>query len=136
MYEPVKSPCKVRPEVAGPIKAMIEAEPSFGFRTVACLPGMNKNTVQRIFQRMGWRVRKRAVGASPPSAGIAFDGWAGQRVMGSQPVQGVGWPGRLAEPDAGDRLLYPRVAGLAVLAQRQGDHGGVSIGAGADRPVR
>jgi len=32
---------------------MIEAEPSFGYRTVAALLGMNKNTVQRIFQFKG-----------------------------------------------------------------------------------
>ena len=35
---------------------MIEAEPSFGYRTVANLLGFNKNTVQRIFQIKGWQV--------------------------------------------------------------------------------
>jgi putative transposase len=50
-YKPVKSPPKVRPELAGPIKAMIEEEPSFGYRTVASLLGMNKNTVQRVFRK-------------------------------------------------------------------------------------
>lgn len=44
---------------------MIEEEPSFGYRTVAGLLGMNKNTVQRIFQLKGWQVRKRAVGFRP-----------------------------------------------------------------------
>ncbi|WP_244953603.1 hypothetical protein WCN79_17820 [Xanthomonas axonopodis pv. vasculorum] len=44
---------------------MIEAEPSFGYRTVAALLGMNKNTVQRIFQLKGWQVRKRALGQRP-----------------------------------------------------------------------
>jgi putative transposase len=48
-----------------PTKAMIEAEPSFGYRTVAWLLGFNKNTVQRIFQLKGWQVRKRAVGMWP-----------------------------------------------------------------------
>ena len=37
-----------------PIKAMIEENPSFGYRTVAHLLGFNKNTVQRIFQLRGW----------------------------------------------------------------------------------
>ena len=37
-----------------PIKKMIEQEPSFGYRTVAGLLHMNKNTVQRIFQLNGW----------------------------------------------------------------------------------
>jgi putative transposase len=64
-YKPVKSPPKIRPELAGSIKAMIEAEPSFGYRTVANLLGMNKNTVQRVFQKMGWQVRKRTVGIAP-----------------------------------------------------------------------
>jgi len=44
---------------------MIEAEPSFGYRTVAASLGMNKNTVQRIFQLKGWQVRKRPLGQRP-----------------------------------------------------------------------
>jgi putative transposase len=55
----------VNPALAEPIKALIEEEPSFGYRTVAGLLGMNKNTVQRIFQLKGWQVRKRAVGFRP-----------------------------------------------------------------------
>ncbi|MGY0612467.1 IS3 family transposase [Luteimonas sp. A501] len=64
-YHPTKAPPKIRPELAEPIKAMIEEEPSFGYRTVAALLDMNKNTVQRIFQLKGWQVRKRAVGCRP-----------------------------------------------------------------------
>lgn len=48
-----RTPAKVKAELAEPIKAMIEAEPSFGYHTVAALLGMNKNTVQRIFQLNG-----------------------------------------------------------------------------------
>lgn len=55
----------MQPELEAPIKALIEQEPSFGYRTVAGLLGMNKNTVQRIFQLRGWQVRKRAVGFRP-----------------------------------------------------------------------
>ncbi|MEO7431762.1 MAG: IS3 family transposase, partial [Dokdonella sp.] len=51
--------------LAEPIKAMIENDPSFGYRTVAGLLSMNKNTVQRIFQLKGWQVRKHAVGERP-----------------------------------------------------------------------
>lgn len=77
-YRPSKAPPKVRVELAEPIKAMIEEEPSFGYRTVAGLLGMNKNTVQRIFQLKGWQVRKRAVGFRPriealPSVATAPD---------------------------------------------------------------
>jgi putative transposase len=38
-YRPTKSPPKVKPALAEPIKALIEAEPSFGYRTVAGLSG-------------------------------------------------------------------------------------------------
>lgn len=64
-YRPQKSPPKVQPCFAEPIKAMIEEEPSFGYRTVAGLLGFNKNTVQRIFQIQGWQVKKRALGHRP-----------------------------------------------------------------------
>lgn len=64
-YQPVKSKPKVDALFAEPIKAMIEENPSFGYRTVAHLLGFNKNTVQRIFQIKGWQVRKRPVGMRP-----------------------------------------------------------------------
>ena len=48
-YQPVKAPPKIDPAFEAPIKAMIEENPSFGYRTVAYLLGLNKNTVQRIF---------------------------------------------------------------------------------------
>lgn len=64
-YRPTKSAPKINPALAEPIKAMIETDPSFGYRTVANLLRLNKNTVQRIFQLKGWQVRKRAVGNRP-----------------------------------------------------------------------
>ena len=64
-YRPTKADPKLRDELVAPIKALIEQEPSFGYRTVASLLGMNKNTVQRIFQLRGWQVRKRAIGHRP-----------------------------------------------------------------------
>jgi putative transposase len=64
-YRPTKAPPKVQDTLAAPVKALIEAEPSFGYRTVAGLLGMNKNTVQRIFQLKGWQVRKRPIGQRP-----------------------------------------------------------------------
>ncbi|MGY0632741.1 IS3 family transposase [Luteimonas sp. A478] len=91
-YRPTKAAPKVRPELAEPIKQLIEEEPSFGYRTVAGLLGMNKNTVQRIFQLKGWQVRKRAVGQRPriqalPSVASAPDErWATDlcRIWGSR----------------------------------------------------
>jgi putative transposase len=64
-YQPTKAAEGAAKRWPSPIKAMIEQEPSFGYRTVAGLLGMNKNTVQRIFQLKGWQVRKRAVGHRP-----------------------------------------------------------------------
>ncbi|CAC9223920.1 Uncharacterised protein [Comamonas aquatica] len=44
-YQPTKAAPKVDEQLAAPIKAMIEENPSFGYRTVAYLLRMNKNTV-------------------------------------------------------------------------------------------
>ena len=64
-YKPTKAAPKVDDRFAVPFKAMIEENPSFGYRTVAWLLGFNKNTVQRVFQIKGWQVRKRAIGMRP-----------------------------------------------------------------------
>jgi putative transposase len=64
-YKPCTTPQRVDARFATPIKALIEQEPSFGYRTVAHLLGMNKNTVQRVFQLQGWQVKKRPVGFRP-----------------------------------------------------------------------
>ena len=64
-YRPTKAAPRVDPRFAEPIKALIEKEPSFGYRTVAALPGLNRNTVQRIFRIQGWQVRKRPIGMRP-----------------------------------------------------------------------
>lgn len=64
-YRPQQSPPKLQARLVEPIKAMIEEEPSFGYRTVAGLLGFNKNTVQRVFQLKGWQVRKRPIGQRP-----------------------------------------------------------------------
>jgi putative transposase len=64
-YRSTKAQPKIQEDLVKPIKAMIEENPSFGYRTVAHLLGFNKNTVQRIFQLKGWQVRKRSVGFRP-----------------------------------------------------------------------
>ena len=64
-YRSVKAKPIVQERFAVPIKAMIEENPSFGYRTVAGLLGFNKNTVQRIFQIKHWQVRKRPIGFRP-----------------------------------------------------------------------
>ncbi len=64
-YQSRRSSPKVQSRFAEPIKAMIEENPSFGYRTVAHLLNFNKNTVQRIFQLKGWQVKKRPLGFRP-----------------------------------------------------------------------
>ncbi|MGA0825641.1 MAG: DDE-type integrase/transposase/recombinase, partial [Burkholderiaceae bacterium] len=64
-YKPTKSAPKVQERFEKPVKAMIEQDPSYGYRTVAGLLNMNKNTVQRIFQIRGWQVKKRPIGFRP-----------------------------------------------------------------------
>jgi putative transposase len=91
-YRPAKTPPKMRTELAGPIKALIERGPSFGFRIVVGLLGMNKSTVQRIYQIRGWQVRNRTIGHRLrievlPSAATAQDRrWAADlcRVWGGR----------------------------------------------------
>ncbi|MBT2869263.1 transposase family protein [Chromobacterium violaceum] len=65
-YREQKAEPKLQQHFVEPINAMIEENPSFGYRTVAGLLGLNKNTVQRIFQHKGWQVKKRSVGFRPP----------------------------------------------------------------------
>lgn len=81
-YRSTKAAPKVQEHFAAPIKAMIEENPSFGYRTVAGLLGFNKNTVRRIFQIMNWQVRKHPIGfrprveASPSKAETPNERWA------------------------------------------------------------
>ena len=45
-YKPVKAAPKLQDRWVAPVKAMIEENPSFGYRTVAHLLRFNKHTVQ------------------------------------------------------------------------------------------
>ena len=64
-YKPTKVAPKVQDRFEKPIKAMIDQDPSYGYRTVAGLLSFNKNTVQRIFQIRGWQVKQRPIGFRP-----------------------------------------------------------------------
>ena len=70
---------------------MIEEEPSFGYRTVAGLLDMNKNTVQRIFQLKGWQVRKRAVGKRPRIEAKKSVANGPERTLVDGSVSRMGW---------------------------------------------
>jgi putative transposase len=51
--KPSRATPKVNPAFVEPIKALIEEEPSFGYRTAAHLLWLNKSKVRRIFQLKG-----------------------------------------------------------------------------------
>jgi hypothetical protein len=107
---------------AGPIKAMIKENPSFGYRTVAHLLDFNKNAVQRIFQLKGWQVKKRPIGFRPrvqvlPSVAHAPN--AGRRTCArSGPVATSGPRWRWSS------TAIPRTAGMAPAAFGQGAFNG------------
>ena len=58
----------------GMIQAQIEAEPSFGCRPVAWLPGLDKNTVRRIVRLKRRQVRKPPRRRAPAHRGDAVSG--------------------------------------------------------------
>jgi putative transposase len=91
-YRPVRSEPKVQARFAGPVKALIEKSPSFRYRTVAHLLGFNKNTVQRIFQLMGWQVRKRPVGFRPRVQAIPSVTTAPNERWSTRYAPPLGWP--------------------------------------------
>jgi len=64
-YRLVKAAPKLQDRLVASIKAMIEENPFFGYRTVAPLLGFNSNTMHRIFQLKGWQLRKCPAGFSP-----------------------------------------------------------------------
>ena len=78
---------RVDPNRAARVKAVIERFPTYGYRRIAVLLGWNRKVVQRICQRRGWQVRKRAKGhrprakALPSVAKAANQRWATDLAM-------------------------------------------------------
>ncbi|WP_206614245.1 hypothetical protein, partial [Sinirhodobacter populi] len=143
---PTKAAPKVDPRFAEPIKAMIEQEPSFGYRTVAWLPGFNKNTVQRVFQLKGWQVRKRPIGMRPrieaiPSVATAPNErwstdmcrvWAGRDGWATLAVRQENGPPDRFLIFLTHRLPHTRAVGLAYVALGQSHDRRQCVGACAD----
>ena len=61
-YKPTKAAPRVNPVLAKKVKELIDELPFAGYRTIAFLIGLNRNTVQRINQIKGWQCRKRQIG--------------------------------------------------------------------------
>ena len=64
-YRPTKQARKVNTVLAQKVKELIGELPFAGYRTLAFLLGLNRNTVQRINQIKGWQCRKRQIGFRP-----------------------------------------------------------------------
>ncbi len=64
-YKPTRRTPKLDEERVRKVKEKIEAFPTYGYRCLALLLGMNKKAVQRILQLKGWQVRKRSKGHRP-----------------------------------------------------------------------
>lgn len=128
-YQPLKAAPKVDAEFAVPIKAMIEENPAFGYRTVAHLLDFNKNTVQRIFQ-LNVTFRRKGAGFFRHIGASVWRGertslwvkdarvWAYLQALTSPllaPVSGRDRKSRRARGStrcgAGDQVLRKRVAG-------------------------
>lgn len=64
-YKSIERTPRVDEERVRKVKEKIEEFPTYGYRRLALLLGMNKKAVQRILQLKGWQVRKRAKGHRP-----------------------------------------------------------------------
>ena len=64
-YKPKKRVTKLDQDRVKRVKEKIEQFPTYGYRRLALLTGMNKKAVQRILQIKGWQVKKRTKGFRP-----------------------------------------------------------------------
>lgn len=97
-YKSVNGAAKINTELAEPIKNMIEAEPSFSYRTVLATLGMDKSSAHRIFQVKGRQVSKHPFGERPRIEAKNIARRRAGSVLGRRPAQGRGRQGWLAEP--------------------------------------
>jgi len=64
-YKPKAKEPKIDEKKLHRIKETIEAYPTYGYRRIAYLTGINKKAVQRILKLKGWQVKKRPKGHRP-----------------------------------------------------------------------
>ena len=69
-YQPKQREPKIDEEKVRRIKEKMESFPTYGYRRLSHLTGINKKAVQRILQLKGWQVRKRAKGHRPRAASM------------------------------------------------------------------
>ena len=64
-YKPKQRERKLDPVKVQRVKEKMEEFPTYGYRRLALLLGMNKKAVQRILQIKGWQIKKRKKGSRP-----------------------------------------------------------------------
>ena len=64
-YKPITKTQKLNQDRVEKLKEAMERFPSYGYRRLALVLGMNKKAVQRILQIKGWQVKKRSKGHRP-----------------------------------------------------------------------
>ena len=69
-YKPKAKEPKIDDKKLHRIKETIEAFPTYGYRRIAFMTGINKKAVQRILKLKGWQVKKRSKGHCPRAAAM------------------------------------------------------------------
>ncbi len=69
-YRPKDRTPKLDEDRVQRVKEKMQEFPTYGYRRLALLLGMNKKAVQRILQLKGWQVKKRAKGFRPRAKAI------------------------------------------------------------------
>ena len=81
-YKPKAKEPKIDEQKLHRIKETIEAFPTYGYRPIAFMTGINKKAVQRILKFKGWQVKKRPKGhrprakAMPSKSSMPNERWA------------------------------------------------------------
>ena len=115
---------------------MIEAERSFGYRTVAALLGHEQEYRAADLSAQGLAAPQTPAWPASANRSQDFPRRRARSALGYGPVPGLGWQGRLVEPGAGDRLQHASVAWLAPVSNRQGQYRTGRVGADANHPLR
>ena len=103
-YRPTKAAPKVDAKFAEPIKAMIEENPAFGYRTVAHLLAKEHGATDLPAERLASEEAPRGLPAA--GTGVAVSRAGPERAVGDRPLSNLGRARPLDHLGTGDRLPY------------------------------
>ena len=106
-YKPTKAAPKVDPRVAEPIKAMIQREPSFGYRTVAWPLGLQQEHGAAHLPDQRLAGSQAADWHAATHRGRAICRHRAQRALVDGPLSHLVGSRWLNDPRSGDRLPHP-----------------------------